>query len=260
MMDEMSQETNTALYNFLRFISEQFEGSDGNVYRWHELTYFVDDVPYDFSKVGNKDGKIYLYPEYGEDEITSIYVTTSLVDGAPGENSISAEFTGLSKEGIAERMDVQGFIDYFICMQSFAMWDSICRNMILHTRSDKKKFYPYFYDLDLSMNSAYNADIFDIAYDVIDGQRRTNDMTLWASLLDIYWDEIVNRYSELRKGVLSNDYIKSLYHKATDAIPDNDFNREKAKWGNSGDRTTGDALLNKIIKRLNWLDTDYFKI
>ena len=114
--------------------------------------------------------------------------------------------------------------------------------------------------MTLSREEAYNADIFDIAYDTINGQRRSNDMTLWDSLIDIYWDEIVNRYSELRKGVLSDDYIKSLYHKATDAIPDDDFSRESSKWGNSGNRTTGDGLINKIIQRLNWLDTDYFKI
>ena len=157
-------------------------------------------------------------------------------------------------------MDVQGFIDYFICMQAFLMWDSICRNMILHTRADKKKFYPYFYDLDLSMNHNYNADIFDIAYDTINGQRRTNDMTLWENIKELYWDEIVNRYAELREGVLSNSRIKSLYHKATDAIPDDDFIKENAKWGNSGNRTTGDSLINKIIQRLNWLDVNYFKI
>ena len=261
MIDEMSQETNTALYNFLRFISEQFEGSDGNTYRWHELTYFVDDyVRYDFSIVGNKDGKIYLYPEYGGNEIKKIYVTSTLVDGLPTENSISCEFVGLNKSEISERMDVQGFIDYFICMQSFAMWDSICRNMILHTRSDKKKFYPFFYDLDLSMkvNYAYNRSVFDMEYDIINGQRITYDMTLWENIVDIYWDEIVNRYAELRNSVLSIDYIKSTYHKGTDVIPNSDYIKENTKWGNSGNKSSGDALINEIEKRLNWLDENYF--
>jgi hypothetical protein len=258
MMDEMSPETSTALYNFLRFISTMFEGSDGNPYRWHELTYFVGDTAYDYSKVGNKGDKIYLYPEYGEDEITAIYVTSSLVDGVPTENSISAEFVGLNESEIEERMDIQGWMDYFICMQTFLMWDSICRNVILHTRSDKKKFYPYLYDLDLSLNREYNADIFDIAYDTIDGHRRTNDMTLWENLKDIYWDQIVNRYCELRNTVLNTEYITALYHDLADSIPDADYADENQKWGKSTGRGVFEGILDKIDKRLAWLDENYF--
>ena len=34
-------------------------------------------------------------------------------------------------------------------MQTFLMKDNGCKNIILYTKSDKKKFFPFFYDLDL---------------------------------------------------------------------------------------------------------------
>ena len=163
-----------------------------------------------------------------------------------------------NKVNIPNRMDVQGWIDYFICMQTFLMWDSICRNMILHSRSDKKKFFPYFYDLDLSLNHAYNADIFDIAYDTIDGEKRWNDMSLWANIRDLYWDEIVNRYCELRDSVLNIEHIRSVFKELTSSIPLTDYSQENKKWGKNTTLNSFEPILEKIDKRLVWLDYNYF--
>lgn len=159
---------------------------------------------------------------------------------------------------IPNRMDVQGWIDYFICMQVFLMWDSICRNMILHTRSDKKKFYPYFYDLDLSLNNSYDSDIFDIAYDTINGQKRMNDMSLWANIRDLYWDEIVNRYCELRNTVLNIEHIKLIVNDITKELPDSDYSMENNRWGKLTSKATINNNLSLLNDRFEWLDKTYF--
>ena len=71
----------------------------------------------------------------------------------------SGNFT---KESVPQRMSVIDWIDYFIGLQVFLMRDNTCRNMILYAKEDKKKLYPFFYDLDLSWffyDNNYNLDI-----------------------------------------------------------------------------------------------------
>ena len=151
MMDEMSQDTADALNVFLSFINNRlYKGSDNSEYLNTELTYFVGETAYTYNDVTVEDGKVVLASDTSV-EIDNIYVTSTLSEGQPVESSVSAELIPFDKENAPERMDILGWIDYFICMQTNEMWDSICRNMILFSQSDKKRFYPYFYDLDLSL-------------------------------------------------------------------------------------------------------------
>jgi hypothetical protein len=196
-----------------------------------------------------------MMDEMSQDTADALNTFFAFINNRLVVDEVPVEF---DKENIPERMDVQGFIDYFICLQAFLMWDSICRNMILYSGSDKKKFYPYFYDLDLSMQDKYpyNADIFDIEYNSTPSIM--NDMSLWENIKDFYWDEIINRWCELRNTVLSDSYILDVYNGLTEDIPDSDFNNENIKWGTSVSKANGEILVEKIIKRLNWLDENYF--
>jgi hypothetical protein len=172
---------------------------------------------------------------------------------------VDGNIVEFNKENIPERMDVLGWIDYFINMQLFIMHDSICRNVILHTRSDKKKFYPYFYDVDLTLRrGGYSADIFEEAWNEIDGQKIMNDMSLWENFIGLYWDEIVNRYCYLRKTVLNIDYFTAMYHTSADSIPDADYKLENQRWGVNTSRDVFEHLLEILDKRLTYLDENYF--
>lgn len=261
MMDEMSQDTANSITDFLSFVNSIFIDDLDNRYNWKQITFFVDNTAYSYSNVYlNKSGKLIIYDSDTEVEITKAYVTNSLEGGVPTANSIEVSADGLNPDVIDDNMDVQGFIDYFLCMQGLLMWDSICRNMVLHTRSDKKKFYPYFYDVDLSMQASknYNDDIFDVAYNVNSGQISYNDMSLWVNIKNMYWDEIVNRWCELRKTVLNTAYIKAVYKALADSIPDSDYSKENTRWGTSVSKNNFTTLLEKIDERLAWLDTNYF--
>ena len=93
-----------------------------------------------------------------------------------------------TKENVPQRMSVIDWIDYFINLQVFLMRDNTCRNMMLYTGSDKKIFYPFFYDLDLSWNFNSinsNLDIMTNSY--------AADMSLWENFRTLYKDEITNR-------------------------------------------------------------------
>lgn len=158
-----------------------------------------------------------------------------------------------TKENVPSRMSVLDWIDYFICLQVFFMPDNTCRNMILYTGEDKNKFYPFFYDLDLSWgftDSNYNIDIMKNSF--------AADMSLWENFKNLYWDEIVNRYLFLRENVLSEKRIQAVYD-SIPTIPKDVEIKEKVKWGTC-DVSYMTTLINLIGKRIDWLDNNYFKI
>ena len=159
-----------------------------------------------------------------------------------------------TKDNVPQRMSVIDWIDYFINLQVFLMRDNTCRNMMLYTGSDKKIFYPFFYDLDLSWNfnsTSSNLDIMTNSY--------ADDMSLWENFRTLYKDEITNRYAYLRGTVLNIDYINTIYQEILSAIPQEDINEEKRKW-DAGNVSYMETLINVLNKRFDWLDKEYFKV
>lgn len=159
-----------------------------------------------------------------------------------------------TKENVPQRMSVIDWIDYFIGLQVFLMRDNTCRNMILYAKEDKKKLYPFFYDLDLSWffyDNNYNLDIMTSSYAV--------DMSLWENFKSLYGDEIRNRYAYLRENILSIETIQAMYEDIAKDIPLVDIALEKEKWG-QGNVNSMNTYISILKKRLNWLDKEYFKI
>ena len=159
-----------------------------------------------------------------------------------------------TKENVPQRMSVIDWIDYFIGLQVFLMRDNTCRNMILYAKEDKKKLYPFFYDLDLSWffyDNNYNLDIMTSSYAV--------DMSLWENFKSLYEDEIRNRYAYLRENILSIETIQAMYEDIAKDIPLVDIALEKEKWG-QGNVNSMNTYISVLKKRLNWLDKEYFKI
>lgn len=156
-----------------------------------------------------------------------------------------------TKDNIPDKMSVIDWIDYFICIQVFFMQDNTCRNMILYTGKDKEKFYPYLYDLDLSWSyPSYNTDIMTNAY--------AADMSLWQNFKETFADEIANRYEYLRKKILNVDYLQAVCDDAVQDIPSKVISQESQKWGTVRVNLTN--AVNNTSRRLEWLDSLYFKI
>lgn len=162
------------------------------------------------------------------------------------------------RDTMPERMSVIDWIDYFICLQVFVMADNTCRNMVLYTKSDKKKFYPFFYDLDLSMRFDDNDSVItmDMLHPPVEVVR---DMSVWQNFYDNYQDEIINRYVELRNTILNKNYITAVYKDAISGIPSNDNILEQQTWEIS-DIHYFEKIMNDLFYRLNWLDETFFKI
>ena len=227
MLDEMSESTIKALENWHHFINGRlYLGSDENEYNSTELT--------------NVDG--------------TMYVTSTLEGGQVVQSSVSAELIPFDEEHIPDRLDVLGFIDYFINMQVFTMSDNCHNNIIFYSNSEKKKLWPFFYDLDGTILTQYGADA-DIMNPSVTW---CSDMSLWENLLDMYWDSVANRYFELRRTILTIDNIKSIYKDIVSEIPEDVYPKERNKWGSTFAPDTFDTFITFLEQRFNYLDNHYF--
>lgn len=261
MLDETSESTINAVQHWIEFIQGRlFYGSNGHDYRCQSLTFFTnaeiqqEQQGHTYQEVKFEDGKMYLID--GDVKLDHAYRTTTLVDGKPVESSIEATLIPFDKETACDRLDVLGFIDYFICIQTFLMPDNTMNNVMLYSGPEKKKFRTFFYDLDgaIASGKGVTADI------LAPGVSLCLDMSLWQNVHDLYWDEIVNRYCDLRKSVLSIDYIKSIYNDIKNNIPEIDYDNESSKWGISARAENFDIHIAFLEERLEYLDNEYFII
>lgn len=192
-------------------------------------------------------------PADWEDEIND-EMSQSNIDALTNFFAFINDSEQFTKANMPSRMSIKDWIDYYICLQVFVMIDNTCRNLMLYTGADKQKFYPYFYDLDLDWNFT------TVDYQMlIEDAALSKDLSLWNNFKDAYWDEICNRYAELRNTILTGGYIYQLYHSIVDNIPDDDYTLESAKWGDSN-KTYFIKKIDALVLRLNWLDKQLFKI
>lgn len=121
---------------------------------------------------------------------------------------------------VPQHLSVPDFIDYYIFVQVFRMRDNDIHNIILYTKEDKKKFYAFLYDLDLSWGRGYN-------YDMPINEQR---LILWKRFVGVYWEDIVERYWELRSTILNYSHVIGIVNKLQSSIPFSDFDKEMNRW------------------------------
>ena len=233
MMDDMSQETTDAIAAFLKVIRQFILGytsyKDAN-----DNVYDVNDV-YDVSESDDyATGKV-------DKTIEGVTETIDVVGYEVFDNAMFEEVA-----------DLEGFIDYYIGLQIFNLHDSSQHNMQLTSRRDKKKFSPFFYDLDGALSyGGYERNILE----VLDTLQR--DASLWKKIGKDYTDSIINRYAELRKTVFTDQNIESVYKTYVSDIPEDVIQKEIAKWGN-GNPALFEQTMIGLKNRLNMLDNNYF--
>ena len=251
-------------------------GSDDNLYILSELTDIngtlyvtstlvdgqptADSVTAVLSSGGHNiylgsDGERYL-----STDLTTIdgikYVTSKIVWNT--ESATEVTLIPFDKETMPERMSIEHWLKYIVCMQVFLMRDNTCRNMVLYTGSDKKKFYPFFYDLDLSWPNAagYNQDIM-IPAGQPGSASYAADMSLWENFKGEWWDEIINCYHILRDKVLNIPYMRKVLEDIVENVPDEVLEKERIKWGTTVNSFDGNIDI--MESRLMWLDEIYYK-
>ena len=207
-------------------------------------------------------GFIYGYIEYEDVENNTYSVLdvtaspsddymTGTVNAGGTLISVTAK-TECTREMLEEHIDIASWIDYWIGLQIFIMYDNAKHNMVLHTRADKVKFYAFFYDLDQIFKIGYyDSNFIDYMY--------AGDRLFWEKFVDVYKESILNRYVSLRKGVLSDRHIYSIYQGYINGIPQRVIQMELDRW-NEGNPETYDRIYVMLVKRLKWLDENYFAL
>ena len=175
------------------------------------------------------------------------------VDGTIEIDGQTVDFTN---DMLEERIDINNWIDYWIGLELFILWDDAFHNAIVYSGRDKKKFSLFFYDLDVALSDGRNS--YDLSYRDLMHSLGIN-IQFWDKFVDVYKDYIINRYAELRKSVLTIDNITSIFNTYIEGIPENVVISENTKWGvNFLQRF--DTILDIVKNRLEYLDNNYFNL
>lgn len=151
-----------------------------------------------------------------------------------------------TKENAPKHMNINDWIDYFIFLQVFRLRDNDIHNLILYSGKDKTKFSPFLYDLDLSFNVYnYNAEA-------------NPSNTVWIKLKELYWNEICERYKELRQTVLNLGNFNMIVSDIQSNIDYSDFEEGVKKWGVRNEQLTTGMLADMFGELLDTFDL-YFK-
>lgn len=150
-----------------------------------------------------------------------------------------------TKDTAPKHMNINDWIDYYIFIQFFRMRDNDIHNLILYSGKDKTVFSPFIYDLDLSFNVyKYNLEV-------------NKKNTVWIKLASTYWNEICERYWELRKTVFTMSNFTMLVNELQSSIDYGDFENGVSKWGVRNNMTIG--KLSSIFSELITIFDLYFK-
>lgn len=151
-----------------------------------------------------------------------------------------------TKENAPKHMNINDWIDYFIFLQVFRLRDNDIHNLILYSGKDKIKFSPFIYDLDLSFN-VYNYNV-----------EASPNNTVWIKLKELYWNEICDRYKELRQMVLNLGNFNLIISDLQSNIDYSDFKKGVDKWGVRDAQLTTGKLADTFSELLDTFDL-YFK-
>lgn len=191
------------------------------------------------------------------------------IDNNIGENSLPAveafyRFlnTDFDKETASEYLNINNWIDCIIILQFFGAIDMLGSNMILYAGADKKVFSPMYYDMDWTWGFRCKSDV-----STFDSQNFA-DKSIWIKIQKVFWEEICNRYNELRKIVINDTFIDSLLNKLSRQIPYSDYEKEMETWqdvpfqGNEKDEGRYGTINDMVTwkkERIEFMDK-YFKI
>lgn len=139
------------------------------------------------------------------------------------KDSSNTEF----KNKFHEYLNLDATLNYYVMLHFANLDDNITKNTLLITY-DGKIWYPVLYDLDSSWGTDWKGNtITDYKVDI------TNDITenlLWNKLVTNFPNEIANRYFDLRKEILSKNYILKKFNKFYNTIPNSTLTKEQNKW------------------------------
>ena len=195
---------------------------------------------------GNKN---YFDVEVGENSPELVSSLNAVIEAIINNDSVALE----------QSLDIKSAIDYFIFQEIILGIDGLAKNMLLATY-DMTKWHLSAYDMDSTFDLDWNGEILEY-YDSDMPELPYNNR--YSSLLSYirgnYWDNYVERYTELRKSVLSYSSIIEEFEKYVGVYGEDVYIQDTAIYPDipSVTSNTLKSLRNFVRGRLEYLDIDY---
>ena len=144
---------------------------------------------------------------------------------------------------------------YYILVMVLGMVDNLGKNMMLDTW-DGEIAYPRFYDMD-TICSFDNSGVikFDTDIEMEQGYWNTSSSRLWTRIRDLFHDELIVLYNDMRKNGLSYESLMSYFYDEQIAmIPEKYYNMDyDVKYGPYADEYANKANGSSYEHLKRWL-------
>ena len=174
-------------------------------------------------------------------------------------NTIISAIINNDSASLEQALDIKSAIDYFIFQEIILGIDGLAKNMLLATY-DMTKWYLSAYDMDLTFDLGGTGQILDCYNACMGNYPYINQ---YSSLLSYiwgnYWDVYVERYTELRKSVLSYSSIIEEFEKYIGVYGEDVYIQDTVVYPDISSITSNtlNSLRSFIRDRLEYLDDGY---
>lgn len=194
-------------------------------------------------------GEDYFSVEVGKNSPELVSSLNSVIEAIINDDSVALE----------QSLDIKSAIDYFIFQEIILGTDGLAKNMLLATY-DMSKWYLSAYDMDSTFDLDWNGEILgEYDSDMPHYPYNNRYSGLLAYIWSIYSHVYVERYTELRKSVLSYSSIIEEFEKYIGMFGEDVYIQDTAIYPDipSVTSNTLKSLRNFVRDRLEYLDSEY---
>lgn len=194
---------------------------------------------------GNKN---YFDVEVGKNSPELVSSLNAVIEAIINDDPVALE----------QSLDIKGAIDYFIFQEIILGTDGLAKNMLLATY-DMSKWYLSAYDMDSTFDLDWNGEILeDYDSDMPYGPYNNKFSSLLQYIWENYYDAYAERYTELRKSVLSYSSIIEEFEKYIGIFGEDVYIQDTAIYPDipSVTSNTLKSLRNFVRDRLEYLDSE----
>lgn len=195
----------------------------------------------------------------GSEDYFSVEVGENSAELVSSLNEVIAAIINTDSAALERSLDINGAIDYFIFQEIILGTDGLAKNMLLATY-DMTKWYLSAYDMDSTFDLDWNGEIlYGYDTDMPDTPYNNQYSSLLMCIWHNYYSAYVERYTELRKSVLSYSSIIEEFEKYIDIFGEDVYIQDTAIYPNipSVTSNTLESLRNFVGDRLKYLDNNY---
>ena len=176
------------------------------------------------------DEKYYIGKQITQDTINNIYSVTSQDTDYGLKRVIDWVGNCTDEEFVADfekYFNKQYVLRYYLLVIVCGMVDNLGKNMMLDTW-DGQIWYPRFYDMDTICSYDNSGEIkFDVDIEMAQGYWNTSSSRLWTKVRDLFHDDLVATYKDLRQNNFSYEkFMSYFYGKQISQIPQTYYNKD----------------------------------